>query len=93
MNMQQEKTNNKDLAFPIIKSPKRAIARHHQERIKAKVVRLMKDIYWRDLTETEIGKLVNTRVPCSCEGCQGHSRPRLKRGAWRHGWRNEVEYV
>ena len=59
MNMQREKNNNKDFAFPIQKSPKRAMRRSQVERIKARTKRLMEWAEWRDMSEAEIGRFAS----------------------------------
>jgi hypothetical protein len=59
MNMQREKNNNKDYAFPIQKSPKRAMRRSQVERIKARTKRLMEWAEWRDMSEAEIGRFAS----------------------------------
>ena len=57
MNLQREKMNNKDQAFPISKSPKRAVRRSHTERVKAKTKRMMEAWSCGDMSEAEIGRL------------------------------------
>ena len=59
MNMQREKHNNKDYAFPIQKSPKRAMRRSHTERVKARTRRKMEEWNWWDMSEAEIGRLAS----------------------------------
>ena len=52
----------------------RANRRHHYERIKANVVKDMGWMFWEKLKPSQIGKLTNTRVPCSCWMCTQPSR-------------------
>tara|TARA_B000000557_G_scaffold192533_1_gene158080 strand:+ start:748 stop:1002 length:255 start_codon:yes stop_codon:yes gene_type:complete len=59
MNLQREKNNNKDYAFPISKSPKRAVRRSQNERIKTKTKRMMEAWDWGDMSEAEIGRLAS----------------------------------
>lgn len=47
-----------------------AIRRHHVERIKQKVRKMLR--FWppeREVTDKEVGFLANTRCPCSKECC------------------------
>jgi hypothetical protein len=59
MNMQREKHNNKDYAFPIQKSPKRAMRRSQVERVKAKTRKKMEQWNWWDMSEAEVGRLTS----------------------------------
>ncbi len=59
MNLQREKNNNKDHAFPISKSPRRAVRRSQNERVKAKTKRMMEQWNWWDMSDAEIGRLAS----------------------------------
>ncbi len=59
MNLQREKNNNKHYAFPISKSPKRAVRRAETERVKAKTKRKMVDWDWFDMSDGEVGRLAS----------------------------------
>tara|TARA_A100001388_G_C28754200_1_gene494013 strand:+ start:668 stop:943 length:276 start_codon:yes stop_codon:yes gene_type:complete len=70
------------------KNKKRATRIHHYLRRKAKVVKNMAWMYWDELKPSQIGKLTNTRVPCSCGMCTQPSRkPDV---AWKKDW--DVDY-
>ena len=53
----------------------RALGRHHRERIKAKVRRLLPAVWHLDPTPERVGKNAAVHMrPCSCLGCQRQSR-------------------
>lgn len=60
------------------KGPSRALARHHDARVKARVFRTVRDTWHRPealLTPKGIGRLAAVHMrPCSCAGCQRESR-------------------
>lgn len=59
----------------IPKGPSRAVGRHHLERVKAKVRRVMRWGAWGEPTPDRVGHLASTHMrPCSCAMCQRESR-------------------
>lgn len=65
----------------------RALTRHHMERVKARVRRLMRAVSsWGEPTPARVAHLAETHMrPCSCVMCQRQSRRPAAGGAGAEG--------
>lgn len=60
-----------------MKSTKRALRRHHKDRMKDKAKSVLK-FWFKEPTESEVGKHADNLAVCSCEQCGNPRRTSYK---------------
>ncbi len=77
------------------KVSKRAVRRHHNERMKNKTKRMFKDVWHAEymLTEDRIGKWCDNLAMCSCGGCGNQRKWVGKTLQERKASQSEADYL